>query len=105
MFSSLLAFLTVILSYFEDFLPRDYLTWADWGFLQMWYYCKGCHIRFGDNTTDSTTCVHGNIKTDSQRQKTLNVFLFSLSDQQLITGPAMIVGALAQNCRISCYEF
>lgn len=42
---------------------------------------------------------------DSQRRKGLNAFILALSDQQLVTGLAMITAALAQRCSISCYEF
>jgi hypothetical protein len=31
--------------------------------------------------------------------------LLTLSDQQLVTGPAMMVAALGQHCQISAYEF
>jgi hypothetical protein len=105
--TSIVTFVIVIVAYFKDTLPGHLLTWADWGFLQTWHFCKSCRIRFGASTEKDIipTCKHGNSKIDAQRRKSLNAFLLTLSDQQLVTGPAMMIAALAQHCQISCYEF
>lgn len=93
-----------------DFLPGDYLTWADWGFLQSWHLCKGCRernraLQKGVAASPNVSCPHTNPEIDAQRRKGFNAFVLALSDQQLVTGPAMIIAALAQRCQISCYEF
>lgn len=86
------------------------MKWADWGFLQTYHLCKSCRIRFGaieDSKTVSKTpaCKHSDANIDRQRRKSLTAFILSMSDQQLVTGPAMIIAALARHCDISCYEF
>jgi hypothetical protein len=101
---------TVLIGYFMDFLPGDYLTWADWGFLQSWTLCKGCRERShayekGVTAPPNITCSHIDPEADSQRRRGLNAFILTLSDQQLVTGLAMMVAALAQRCQLSCYEF
>jgi hypothetical protein len=105
-----MAFITLILGYFMDFLPGDYLSWADWGFLQTYHFRTCCRLRYrGENQSPETRvskpCPHINPKVDTKRRKSLTAFLLTLSDQQLVTGPAMMVAALSQHCQISAYEF
>ena len=92
-----------------DFLPGDYLSWADWGFLQTYHFRTCCRLRYkgesGSESRSSNPCRHINPKVDTKRRKSLTAFLLTLSDQQLVTGPAMIVAALSQHCQISVYEF
>jgi hypothetical protein len=93
-----------------DFLPGDYLSWADWGFLQTCHFRTCCRLRYrgesqSPESRDSKPCPHINPKVDTKRRKSLTAFLLTLSDQQLVTGPAMIVAALSQHCQISAYEF
>lgn len=40
-----------------------------------------------------------------KRRNSLTAFVLSLSDQQLVTGLAMITAALSQRCQLSAYEF
>lgn len=104
-----IAFFTLILGYFMDFLPGDYLSWADWGFLQTCHFRTCCRLRYkgesGSESGLSKPCRHINPEVDAKRRKSLTAFLLTLSDQQLVTGPAMIVAALSQHCQISVYEF
>ena len=92
-----------------DFLPGDYLSWADWGFLQTYHFRTCCRLRYkgesGSESGSSKPCRHINPKVDTKRRKSLTAFLLTLSDQQLVTGPAIIVAALSQHCQISVYEF
>lgn len=100
------AFFTVILSYFNDLLPGDYLTPADWGFLQGHHFRKCCRARYqGLAFGRSAPCKHANPEVDTMRTSGMNAFVLSLSDQQLVIGPAMVVAAMTQYCRLSCYEF
>lgn len=87
-------------------MPIVDLTWADWGLLQTWHFCKICRNRLKASVAPvELSCRHGDPDTDFRRRKSLNGFLMALSDQQLVTGPAMIIAALVQRCQISCYEF
>jgi hypothetical protein len=54
-----------------------------------------------------TTPSGGNNDPDlaERRREGLNTFLLTLSDQQLVTGLAMMVAALARHCSLSYYEF
>lgn len=104
------VFAVVIFGYFRDCLPGDHLSLLDRAFLQRWHWCRGCRQR-NRATFDASSnhpvpqCSHGNDEVDSRRRKGLETFILSLGDQQLITGPAMIVAALIQQCNISLYEF
>ena len=105
-----MAFITLILGYFMDFLPCDYLSWADWGFLQTYHFRTCCRLRYrwesqSPGTRVSKPCPHINPKVDIKRRKSLTAFLLTLSDQQLVTGPAMMVAALSKHYQISSYEF
>lgn len=100
----------IIYAYLKHCLPSDVLTWADLGFLQNWHLCKKCRKRFtaiveSRNPDPDTFCKHTNLYRDTRRRKALGAFLLTLSDQQLVVGPAVIIGALAQRCRLGCYEF
>jgi hypothetical protein len=93
-----------------DSLPSDSLNSADWGFLQKFHFRSCCRARYKGLACDSTSarpklCPHIDPEFEQKRQKGLNTFVLSLSDQQLVIGPAMIVAALSQYCRLSCYEF
>ncbi|CZR61590.1 uncharacterized protein PAC_11487 [Phialocephala subalpina] len=102
------VFLIMLLGYFKDTLPGDNLTWADWAFLSRWHWCKACRLRFGAKSSTSTLdrqCIHMDPFVDHRRRKSLEKIVLTLSDQQLVTGPAMIVAALVQHCQLSCYEF
>ena len=82
---------------FKDTLPGDNLTWADWAFLSRWHWCKACRLRFGAKSSTSTLdrqCIHMDPFVDHRRRKSLEKIVLTLSDQQLVTGPAMIVAAL-----------
>ena len=54
-------------------------------------------------------CRHENteahILSRDQRIEALTRFVLALSDQQLVTGLAILIGALASRCKISAYEF
>lgn len=102
------AFGTLLYSYFTDSLSEGSLSWANWGFLQNYHTCKNCRIRYGAVNKKSRPvkkCKHNEPKYDNQRRKGINAFMLTLSDQQLVTGPAMIVAALVQHCQLSVYEF
>lgn len=104
------ALLLIIYAYLKHCLPSDVLTWADLGFLQNWHLCKKCRKRFtfiveSRIPDPDTFCKHTNLYRDTRRRKALGAFLLTLSDQQLVVGPAVMIGALAQRCRLSCYEF
>lgn len=93
-------------------MPGDYLSWADWGFLQTYHLRACCRLRYkGKDGCESglgsakSPCRHANPKVGLKHQKALTAFILSLSDQQLVTGPAMVVAALSQRCNISVYEF
>lgn len=43
--------------------------------------------------------------TRAQKEKALERFILTLSDQQLVTGLAVLVGAFSNHCRLSIYEF
>lgn len=65
-------------------------------------------MRFGARSSTSSLdrqCIHRNPYVDRRRRKSLEKLVLTLSDQQLVTGPAMIVAALVQHCQLSCYEF
>lgn len=100
----------VLLGYSRDSLPGEYLTLADWGFLQKWHWCRACRVQFeaDSKTTDANLkvlCKHTDSKVVTQRGKSFNAFMLTLSDQQLVVGPAMVIAALVQYCGISCYDF
>ena len=98
----------MILGYFKDTLPGDNLTWTDWAFLSKWHLCKACRSRFGavhSTTSLDRQCRHVDPIIDGRRRESLVKLIITLSDQQLVTVPAMMVAALAQHCQISCYEF
>jgi hypothetical protein len=92
------------------FLPGDYLSWADWGFLQTWHLRKCCRLRYKaesnkNGSSSSKHCRHIDPKVDVKRRNSLTAFILTLSDQQLVTGLAMITAALSQCCQLSAYEF
>lgn len=104
------AFWLIVFAYLKDSLPGDNFSWTDLAFLQQWHLCKQCRNRLralveSRSPGIKTTCKHANLQLNTKRRKALGAFLLTLSDQQLVVGPAMMVAALAQRCQISCYEF
>jgi hypothetical protein len=119
-FSTALATIIAILwGYFNDALPEDYPSKSDnyiisiyqeskfsrtvlpW-FQQKWDAVKRPISKFF--LDEQAAIAHYSLSRD-KRTEALVKFTLSLSDQQLITGLAILIGALGNRCKVSLYEF
>lgn len=111
--TALLTFGAIILGYLTDSLPEEYLTDLDHRFIERvarsWMgrtsvkawkrfirICRKCLFLKPPREEDSLDY--------GQRQEALKKFILTLSDQQLVTGVAMLVAGFANWCTMSVYE-
>ena len=116
--SALLTILSIIYTYFSDSLPSWYLNEVDAAILatyeSSWVSRKvaarslsfwssiGLILRRWLRRDDSES--HGRPLNKEQRIQAVTRFVLALSDQQLVTGLAILIGAMASRCTISTYE-
>jgi hypothetical protein len=103
---------TVIFSYFVGALPDGWLIAADYAIIHKWRCCKQCKERYeaevngtGAEKVATSKCEHNDWDIIERRRDGLNTFILTLSDQQLVTGLAMMIAALVRHCSLSYYEF
>lgn len=99
------TFLAVIYGFLNDYMPPEHLNKVDQAFLQRWHWCKKCRNTIYLERRASTLCPHADPDVKAQRRKGLEAFVLSMSDQQLVTGLAMMSATLAQRCNTSLHEY
>ena len=100
-YSSALAVLLITLwGYFTECLPPDLLQPADYHFLAMIksFLGRPRRVSLADDQHPFQS------QKQQRRSRAIVAFLKILSDQQLITGIAILVGALSNGCQTSLYE-
>jgi hypothetical protein len=103
----------IIVGYLTSSLPEHYLTDLDYAvveclarsrvgiiFIRLWT----AFIRISRSCLFLRPHEEGDRLTKRQRQKALKSFVLTLSDQQLVTGIAILLASLANWCRTSVYE-
>ena len=114
-----MTFLSIIYAYFSDSLPSWYLNDVDAAFMAAyeasWLSRKDvariqrawnkCAQSIRQRILGSRGGVARKSLSRTARSKAVASFMLALSDQQLVTGLAIHIGALATRCRISAYEF
>ena len=84
----------IVLGYVTDSLPEWYLSDLDRAMIDAF------HTNFGK----VSNFFRSRLPRD-RRTEALTRFALALSDQQLVMGPAMLIGAFANRCHISVIEF
>jgi hypothetical protein len=117
--TALATIIAILWGYFNDALPEEYLSESDnyiilmyqeskfsrkvlpW-FQQKWEAAKRPISKFF--LDEQAAIAHYSLSRD-KRTEALAKFILSLSDQQLVTGLAILIGALGNRCKVSLYEF
>lgn len=107
--TAIVTFGAIIFGYLASALPEDYLNEADVIAIEVINRSRilGDCGRFFRRFIYR---IFPNFKarrplTRAQKEKALERFILTLSDQQLVTGLAVLVGAFSNHCRLSIYEF
>jgi hypothetical protein len=107
--TAIATFGAIIFGYFASALPVDYLNEADVVAIErindsrILRDCRRFFRRF-------IYRIFPNFKarrplTRAQKEKALEKFILTLSDQQLVTGLAVLVGGFSNHCSLSIFEF
>lgn len=94
-------------------LPDEWLNAADFSIVHKWRRCEQCKERYDKEVNEprdaekvtKPSCNHNDPEIADRRREGLNTFILTLSDQQLVTGLAMMIAALVRHCSLSYYEF
>ncbi|KAF1831597.1 hypothetical protein BDW02DRAFT_649764 [Decorospora gaudefroyi] len=97
LFSAIGISAVVVWGYFQGFLPPDVLTSTD-------HYALQSLEKRRRPFTEANLAFHPSPK-QKNRTEVVTGFIKVLSDQQLITGVAILIAGLASRCHISIYEF
>lgn len=112
--SAVLTFTSIIYGYFSDSLPLWYLNEADAAILAA--YCNSSiHVtltpRLAGSWNSATQIIRSLLRLSDpvawkpldreRRTEVVSRFILALSDQQLVTGLAILIGAFASRCTIS----
>lgn len=117
--SALVTCGAIVFGYLSDSLPDSYFNEADRAIVTSWHDSKVSRIvvpflyriyfllkRLVKKCLwmDTGTASRRRL-TRAKRTEALSRFILSLSDQQLVTGLAILIAALSNRCFISFYEF
>lgn len=113
--SALLAILSIVYGYLSDSLPESYLNETDRTVIHSFQSCMPSERSVGRMRTvyDKTKSflLFGRQSrpprklTRRQREEVLKRFILTLSDQQLATGLAILIAAVANQCTLTVWEF
>ena len=105
----------IVWGYFYDALSEDYLSDADKAIIRRYKRSKFSTkvIPWVDQKWRAVNGLFSKGQRSSKhrplsrekRAEGLSKFILTLSDQQLITGLAILIGALTNRCRVTMYEF
>ncbi|PSN64274.1 hypothetical protein BS50DRAFT_68578 [Corynespora cassiicola Philippines] len=113
--SALLAILAIVYGYLSDSLPDWYLNETDRTVIASFQA-----LLPSEENTEKIRLIYEKIKwifllgrkpsphrklTRRQRQELVTRFILALSDQQLATGLALLIAAIANQCTLSVWEF
>ena len=115
MLTAFITFAAITYGYFSESLPIWYLSEVDAAILAMYHdswieksllpslwsplkYLRRTVTRKPENPSQKPL-------DRNKRTEALTRFILALSDQQLVTGLAILIGALGSRCTISSYEF
>ncbi|KAF3040502.1 hypothetical protein E8E12_006928 [Didymella heteroderae] len=113
--SAILAILAIVYGYLSDSLPESYLNETDRTVIDSFQSClpsekKIARIRAAYDKTKSRILFGRPSKphcklTRRQREEVVKRFVLTLSDQQLATGLAILIAAIANQCTLTVWEF
>lgn len=113
--SALLAILSIVYGYLSDSLPESYLNETDRTVIHSFQSCLPSErsvgrIRAVYDKTKSFLLFGRQSRpprklTRRQREEVLKRFILTLSDQQLATGLAILIAAVANQCTLTVWEF
>ena len=111
--TALFTFGAIILGYFTKSLPEDYLTDLDHDVVERvassWVGATSAKawkafIRISRRCLFLRPLNEEDDLDEDQRREALKKFILTLSDQQLVTGIAILMACFANWCRTSVYE-
>lgn len=113
--SALLAIIAIVFGYLSDSLPDWYLNETDETVIASFQAClpsgsSAARLRSGYEKIKTIALLGRKTKehrtlTKPQRQELVKRFILTLSDQQLATGLAILVAAVANQCKLTVWEF
>lgn len=113
--SAVLAILSIVYGYLSDSLPEAYLNETDRTVIHSFQSCLPSERSIG-----RMRAVYNKIKSfllfgrqskpprrlsRRQREEVIKRFILTLSDQQLVTGLAILIAAVANQCTLTVWEF
>jgi hypothetical protein len=117
--TALATAIAIFWGYFYDALPETYLSKPDQKIIKKykksristkflpWLQRKWEAMKYPISKfllKEQAAITHKSLPRE-QRTEALTKFILSLSDQQLVTGLAILIGALSNRCKVSIYEF
>ncbi|KAH6633104.1 hypothetical protein C7974DRAFT_164717 [Boeremia exigua] len=113
--SAILAILAIVYGYLSDSLPESYLNETDRAVIDSFQSClpserNMARVRAAYEAIKSFMLFgrkptpHRRL-TRRQREEVIKRFILALSDQQLATGLAILVAAVANQCTLTVWEF
>ncbi|KAJ4989502.1 hypothetical protein SVAN01_05037 [Stagonosporopsis vannaccii] len=113
--SAILAILAIVYGYLSDSLPESYLNETDKTVIASFQSClpsarNVARIRSVYEKIKSIVFLGRRSKphrelTRRQREEVVRRFILTLSDQQLATGLAILIAAVANQCTLTVWEF
>jgi hypothetical protein len=113
--SAIFAIVAIIYGYLSDSLPESYLNETDRAVIASFQACLP-----SKRNAARLQAVYAKIKslvlfgrsqrphrklTRRQREEVVKRFILTLSDQQLATGLAILISAIANQCTLTVWEF
>lgn len=95
MITAFLTLLAILWGYFSDALPRTALNRFDHLVIKK----VSCFLHFSDDVTQDPGAVH------RKHAEALKRFILALSDQQLVTGLAVLIAGFSERCSMATYHF
>ncbi|MCJ1232344.1 hypothetical protein MMC14_000296 [Varicellaria rhodocarpa] len=99
LFAAFVTFLAIIIGYFSDSIAPSKLNRADWLVVDT----VRRHLR--RHPIDCIINSHKDVEARNRRSETLEKFVLAQSDQQLITGIAILIAGYINPCSMDLYHF
>ena len=99
-----ITFLAIVVGYFTRSLPETLFNRVDFLILE---HAESAFIGWGKRypALGSAAVQAGDTNARKNRRDALRAFILSLSDQQLVTGLAVMIAGFSKYCSISTYHF
>lgn len=111
--TALITFGAILIGYFTDSLPEEHLNSLDFAIID-WFsasrlgkvlsYLRSNFIPFLKRCLFMKSTHQRRPLTKPRREVAFEKFILALSDQQLVTGMAILIAIFANHCRTSIYE-